>query len=68
VTAFRFVEVGSGDVLDTVTFGVDAISYDTGEARDLVANRLRLAGGDIAQAAASLDGWSNGYLTAERLD
>jgi hypothetical protein len=67
VTAFRFIEAGTGEVLDTVTFDGGSVGYATGEARELVANRLRLAGGDVAQVVASLDGWSNGYLTAERV-
>ncbi len=62
---FELVEVGAGDVLDTVTFGSGGPSYATGVAEPMIASRLRLIP-DREQAVASLEGWSNGYLATRR--
>nr|WP_221374387.1 hypothetical protein [Actinoplanes polyasparticus] len=54
--------VSGDDVLDTVTFTGDEITYATGEARSLIESRLKLIP-DRVQALRSLVGWSNGYVT-----
>lgn len=61
MTVIQLVDAATGVVYDTVTFTGDRIAYGSGDARDLVESRARLAG-DTGELIASLDGWSNGYV------
>jgi hypothetical protein len=61
------VGADSGQVVDTITYDSDKVSYATGAAEPIVAARLRLFT-DPADAVASLMSWSNGYLSARRKD
>jgi hypothetical protein len=61
MTVIQLVDARTGEVYDTVTVDGARITYDTGDARDLIESRARLADG-TDQLIASLDGWSNGYV------
>lgn len=61
----RVEVVASGVVLDTVIVDGDALTYDTGAAREMFAARIARFG--VQQAVQQLRDWSNGYLRIREL-
>lgn len=59
--ALYFVEVSTGEVLDTVTLADGELSFATGEARQLFTLRRDRFAWTAEQAYDQLTGWSNGY-------
>lgn len=67
MTALLVTVVASGAEVDRVTLDdEERLAYRTGAARDIFEGRRRVMGDGKASDAdllASLDGWSNGYIT-----
>lgn len=57
--------VNGGNVIDTITVAGADVQYGTGAATSIVESAARRQGTTVAEAAAGLDGWSNGYVIFE---
>lgn len=57
----EYVDVSTGEVLDTVTVTGDQLTFATGAAEQMFAIRQDAFGWTPAEAFKQLDGWSNGY-------
>lgn len=58
---FELIDVTTGEVLDTVTYG-SGVTYATGRAEDLVKARARRDGiSEVAACGQLARGWTNGY-------
>ena len=56
-----YVEVSTGDVLDSITLDGDQLVYTTGAARQMFETRMDRFGWTARRTIGELSGWSNGY-------
>ena len=60
--ALQYVEVATGDVLDTVTVAGERLRFTSGAAEQMFTVRRDRFGWSDAQTYDELTGWSNGYV------
>jgi hypothetical protein len=63
--ALDYVEIRTGDVLDTVTLDGERLVYATGAAEPMFTDWRDRFGWAAAETYDSLTGWSNGYAALQ---
>lgn len=64
-SALDYIEVRSGDVLDTVTLDGDRLVYATGAAEQMFSDWRNRFGWGAAETYDRLTAWSNGYVALQ---
>lgn len=64
-SALDYIEVSTGQVLDTVTLDGDQLAYATGAAQEMFTDWRGRFGWGAAETYDRLTAWSNGYVALQ---